>query len=286
MSKKRIMVVEDEGIVSLDIQHKLEGLGYDVPAVLSSGELAIERIRDLAPDLVLMDIQLSGEIDGVEAAEQIRQGYDIPVVYLTAFSDEKTLNRAKEAEPFGYLLKPFAERELHTSIEVALYKHSVEQEKSRLESQLRQAQKMEAIGELTTGIAHKFNSLLHGMMGNVDLALPSVTDELRPYLESALFDGQQAAQLTKQLTLYHLHDRGGRRSIDMGALVADVVKTCREIFARKQSIEIDLVVDVEAELPKAHGDPPQLRQCISNLCVNAQEALEVRPAGDAPPPSY
>ena len=136
MTKARILVVEDEGIVALNIQSSLESLGYDVPVVVASGEEAIEEAERTRPDLVLMDIMLEGEWDGVEAAEQIRQRFNIPVIYLTAYADENTLQRAKIAEPFGYLLKPFEERELHTTIEIALYKHKAEEEREKLIGEL------------------------------------------------------------------------------------------------------------------------------------------------------
>ena len=122
MENTQILVVEDEAIVALDIQSKLRSRGYEVPALASSGKEAVEIADALRPDLVLMDIQLEGDIDGVEAAEQIRRRFGTPVVYLTAYSDDRTLQRAKVAEPFGYLLKPFEERKLHAAIEVALYK--------------------------------------------------------------------------------------------------------------------------------------------------------------------
>jgi PAS domain S-box-containing protein len=127
MAKAQILVVEDEGIVALNIQSGLESLGYDVPVVVASGEEAIEEAERTRPDLVLMDIMLAGEMDGVEAAEQIRQRFNIPVIYLTAYVDDDTLQRARITEPFGYLLKPFEERELHTTIEMALYKHKAEE---------------------------------------------------------------------------------------------------------------------------------------------------------------
>jgi diguanylate cyclase (GGDEF)-like protein/PAS domain S-box-containing protein len=122
----RILVVEDESIVALDIQDRLESLGYEVPNTVASGEKAIEQAGVLRPDLVLMDIQLQGRMDGVEAADQIRQLFGIPVIYLTANADHPTVERAKVTEPFGYVIKPFEERELHTTIEVALYKHKAE----------------------------------------------------------------------------------------------------------------------------------------------------------------
>ena len=127
MTQARILVVEDESIVAADIQDRLESLGYEVPTTVASGEKAVEEAGSLRPDLVLMDIQLKGRMDGVEAADQIRQRFGIPVIYLTANADHPTVQRAKLTEPFGYVIKPFEERELHTAIEVALYKHNAEQ---------------------------------------------------------------------------------------------------------------------------------------------------------------
>ncbi len=122
----QILVVEDEGIVAKDIQNRLTNMGYHVPAVTATGEDAIVKAEEFKPDLVLMDIMLKGTMDGVTAADTIRQKFNIPVIYVTAYSDQNTLDRAKISEPFGYLLKPFEERELHSTIEMALYKHKME----------------------------------------------------------------------------------------------------------------------------------------------------------------
>jgi PAS domain S-box-containing protein len=126
MSTPSILVVEDEQIVARDILARLERQGYAVTAVVASGEEAVASVAVVRPDLVLMDIMLQGEMDGIAAAEKIREHYEIPVVYLTAYADERTLQRAKISEPFGYLLKPFEERELHITIQMALYKHAME----------------------------------------------------------------------------------------------------------------------------------------------------------------
>lgn len=120
------MVVEDETIVSLDLQSRLKSMGYEVVDAVGTGEEAVASAREHQPDLVLMDIGLRGSIDGVQAAEQIKKSYQIPVIYLTASSDEKTIQRAKLTEPFGYILKPFEDRELHSHIEIAVYKHGAE----------------------------------------------------------------------------------------------------------------------------------------------------------------
>ncbi len=127
-AKKRIIIVEDKSIVSHDLRKRLEVLGYEVPGIAASGEKAIELVKEHMPDLVLMDIQLEGEMDGIEAANQIKAEYHIPVIFLTAFSDEATLKRAMITEPYAYIIKPFEPRELQVSIEIALYKHEMETE--------------------------------------------------------------------------------------------------------------------------------------------------------------
>jgi two-component system cell cycle sensor histidine kinase/response regulator CckA len=126
LSKVKVLVVEDERIVAKDIQNTLKNLGYEVPAIASTGEEAINKTGELLPDIVLMDIVLKGNIDGIDAASRIKAKYKTPIIYLTAYEDEETLDRAKITEPLGYILKPFEERDLHTTLEMALYKHSME----------------------------------------------------------------------------------------------------------------------------------------------------------------
>lgn len=120
----KILVVEDESIVALDIERGLKRIGYDIAGVADNGCDAIRLVTEKSPQLVLMDIQLKGDIDGIETAQKIHSQFNIPVIFLTAYADEPTLQRAKLTEPFGYLLKPFEETELRTAIEVALHKHS------------------------------------------------------------------------------------------------------------------------------------------------------------------
>ncbi len=135
MKSRMIMVVEDELIVAEDLTHWLAGLGYGVGSRAANGQEAVQRCESTRPDLVLMDILLPGDMDGIQAAEVIRDRFDIPVVYITASSDEATLARAKVTQPFGYILKPFDERSLYSTIEMALYKH--ESEKRLRESEER-----------------------------------------------------------------------------------------------------------------------------------------------------
>ena len=126
MSKPRILIAEDERIVAEDIKRTLEKFGYSISSITSSGEETVKKAQEEKPDLMLMDIVLEGEIDGIEAARQIRERLFIPVVYLTAFADDRLLMRAKITEPYSYLLKPFEDRELYAAIEMALSKHAIE----------------------------------------------------------------------------------------------------------------------------------------------------------------
>jgi DNA-binding LytR/AlgR family response regulator len=128
MPKINVLVVEDESIVSKDIQQSLKKLGYNVVGAASTGEKAVELVQEFKPDIILMDIMLKGDMTGIDTAEKIKEDHGIPVIFLTAYADESTLARAKVTEPYGYIIKPFKEIDLHTSIEIALYKHSKEKE--------------------------------------------------------------------------------------------------------------------------------------------------------------
>ena len=128
MSKINILVVEDESIVSKDIQHSLKKIGYNVVGAASTGEKAIELALSEKPDLILMDIMLKGSMNGIEAADIIKKEMSIPVIFLTAYADESTLAKVKIMEPYGYILKPFKEIDIQTSVEMAIYKHAKEQE--------------------------------------------------------------------------------------------------------------------------------------------------------------
>lgn len=152
---KKILIVEDESIIAMEIQARLQHLGYDASVIVHTGNDAIDKACELSPDIVLMDITLKGNIDGVEAATEIKTRYKIPVVYLTANVDEQTFLRAKVTEPFGYLLKPFEERLLHATIEMALYKSRSERELDRYREQLEETvkEREKLIGELRQALA-------------------------------------------------------------------------------------------------------------------------------------
>ncbi len=140
MENAQILIVEDDTITAMDIENQLKNLGYGVTAKVAHGEDAIKQVKENTPDLVLMDIVLKGDMDGIEAADEIRSQFDIPVVFLTAYADRKRLERAKLTTPFGYIIKPFQDKDFRVTIEMALYIAKVDAERKRAEEALQESE--------------------------------------------------------------------------------------------------------------------------------------------------
>ncbi len=389
----RILVVEDEGIVAMEIQNRLSSMGYSVVAAVATGEVAIEKAGQLQPDLVLMDIRLKGKIDGVTAAEGIRARFDIPVIFLTAYADEHTLQRAKVTEPYGYVLKPFEERELHIAMEVALYKHRTERklkenerwlnttlnsigdaviamdstglvnfmnhtaetltgwslaaasgqdlwqlfqlfdertqtalenpvtqalhkgvkvtlgrdtllitkagaqlavegqaapirneadqtigvvlvlrdviEQRKLEGELLKTQRLESLGLMAGGIAHKFNNLLAVIISNISLIKLRTQKENNIYgkLETVEKTAWKAADAAQQLLTFA---KGGA-PIKKTCSVVEIITTATELVVKSFNVHHDLVLP--SELWSVEVDPGQISQVMTNLLINAEQAM-------------
>ena len=131
MIKTNILIVEDEIIIAKNIQYMLQGLGYNVCGIEDTGEKTIKKAEEAQPELILMDIKIKGDLNGIQTAQQIQLIYNIPIVFLSAYSDEKTLKEAKMINQFGYITKPFEESELFSTIEMALYFHKSDKEKDQ-----------------------------------------------------------------------------------------------------------------------------------------------------------
>jgi len=395
MAKARILVVEDESVVAKDIQIRLRGLGYTVSGIASSGEGAIQKAAKTHPDLVLMDIVLSGDMDGIEAAQEIISRYDIPVVYLTAYADEKKLQRAKITEPFGYVLKPFEEKEVYSAIEIALYKHRAEtklkenerwlstilksigdglivanrdgfvtfmnpvaesltgwkqekalgkhvkevfhvmdeekrvlsetliakvfqdgsgvnlanqillgskdgteiaidvsatpimddrgngtgsvvvfrdiSEQKLLQRQLQQAEKMQAVGTLASGMAHEFNNSLGAIHGYAQLLAKEVKIEhpMDEYLQKISAKCKQAAELVQRILNYSRPDVGKRVPVQVNQVVKEVQRFLRQTLPP----QIELESKLQGNLPFVMAAPTQLEQILLNLVMNALDAM-------------
>ncbi len=155
MNGKKIFITEDEFIVSKNLQYKLEELGYNVTGTAPSGEMAIEQIRKDPPDLVLMDIMLAGDMDGIDTAKMIRAEFEIPIIFLTAYSSEEISKRASLVDPYAYILKPYEERELEINISIALYK--AEAEKKIIEKQKELIELNKKLDSLVRNSTHELN---------------------------------------------------------------------------------------------------------------------------------
>jgi CheY-like chemotaxis protein len=151
MYSSRILIVEDESLVAADLRQRLTALGFTVAGVADTGRDAIRLAEERKPDLVLMDINLKGDMDGIAAADHIKSRLGIPVIYLTATSDRETVRRAQATEPWCFILKPFYERELEVNIEIGLFKARAEKEKARHLHDLRMArEEIKTLRELLT----------------------------------------------------------------------------------------------------------------------------------------
>ena len=154
MSNARILIVEDEAIVADDLSQTLQSLGFTVAGTAKSGEIAVRSVSETRPDLILMDIHLAGTLDGVQTASEIHQTGDVPVIYLTAYADKELLDRAKLTGPYGYIVKPYNERELHSVIEMALYKYALDKKLKESEERLQKLNE-----ELEARVAARTESL-------------------------------------------------------------------------------------------------------------------------------
>lgn len=192
----RILVVEDESIVAFNLQQRLSLLGYDVPAIAVSGQECLELVERTRPDLVLMDIHIQGETDGIEVAARLQQSHEIPVIYLTAYSEDSTLERARKTRPYGYLLKPFSERELHATIQMAFERQRLENELLDSRRLLQQALDAASMGvlELDKATAAVITSSRSAELIGLPQDQPLTLTELL-----ARVDGSERAAVTTKL---------------------------------------------------------------------------------------
>lgn len=276
MAGERIMIVEDEHIVALDIRKTIETLGYAVDGVHATGEACLESLNQHRPDLVLMDVRLAGEIDGFETARICREKHDIPVVMLTAFADESTLERGKTSQPLAYVVKPFDPRELNTAIFMSIYRHRMEKTVRDQRERLRRSEKMEALGRLTGGIAHDFNNLLTVILGYSRLIrdeLPDIAKPTRDAIADEVAGIEKAAQKSSALTRQLLSFSRNQTSDQEAICLSDVINRMEPILSKLVHDDVALTIDVSYERDSVYADRSQLEQVLINLVANARDAM-------------
>ncbi|MEG5171386.1 ATP-binding protein [Microcoleus sp. B3-D7] len=277
MNPIKILVVEDEVIVAQDIAGRLKKLGYAVTATVSSGEEAIQKVLENPPDLVLMDIVLKGEIDGVKAAEKIRTNRNVPTVFLTAYADDKTLQRAKLTDPLGYIIKPFQQNDLRVAIEIALHRHEIE---TKMRESLKAA---EAVRESVEEKSHRQNQYIsmaaHELRNPLNAILISAElldlDRTRSRDESqvrTLRLVHSATQKMNQLIDDMLFmGRAEAGKLKCNPLPINLVEFCQDLLAQlllgneaKHKLTL-----IPSDVTSAILDQQLLHGIISNLIVNA-----------------
>ncbi len=271
MPKAKLLIVEDEEIVAFDIESTLKSLDYEVPAIVSCKEEAIASAAKNQPDLVLMDIMLKGSMEGIEAANEIRSLFNIPVVYLTAYADINTLRQAKVTEPFGYLLKPFEEKELQTTIEMALARHQAEKR------MLQALEKEKEISELKS----RFISIASHEFRNPLATIRSSTDLLERYCQDFMDEKKskhfQQIQTSVNLMIQLLDDvlvmgKADAGKLDFNPKPLDLLEFCRNLVEELQlnaGSQHIIAFTSQGVCSEACMDENLLRQILTNLLSNA-----------------
>ena len=198
----RILCVENDNDTAKLIEKYLKKFGYILVGVATTGEEAITKFEECKPDLVLMDIQLDGKMDGIETAGKIRLSCETPIIYLTAYSDEKKLERARITEPFGYIIKPFKPKELHANISMALYKHKTEKKLKELNRELLEKEEMKAIMAMAITVNHEINNPLTAITGYAECLLSEkdLSDENKKVLSIIYKQAVKIGKIVKRFT--------------------------------------------------------------------------------------
>jgi signal transduction histidine kinase len=277
----RIYIVEDEALIAMELQDRLRSLGYEVAGTAANGEDVVREISARNVDLVLMDINLSGDMSGIEVAAWLRDNLQIGVIFLTAFSDPPLIDRARQVEPYGYLVKPYEERELHATLQMALSGRHAEVERRRLASESRalelrqlQAQKSESLRRMSAGSAHRLNNMLTVIMGNIDAANAHAHDQVR---FSASIAGAKAATLRAvelSQTVRQLAERPlGGNVLDLGSICRNAIENLRLVLPP----QVRFAAQIPLSGPLVYARADLIWEALLALITNAVEALDDHP---------
>ncbi len=293
MSGAKVLIVEDESIIALDIQTSLQNAGYEVIAIATTSEEAILAVTEFQPNLVLMDIQLKSDRDGVETAEHIHQKFRLPIIFLTAHADEKTLTRAKATQPFGYILKPFEDRELVTAIEIALSRHQAE---VSIEIALKKEREINELkSRFVSVVSHEFRNPLNAILFSTELLqrynVQLSTQKRETYLQRIQASVKRMNQLLSDVLTISETESG---KLQFRPQPIELVKFCQELvdellistdhrnpiqFSHHCTAALNRSIVVKAGIPTIisnsaasslpHVDERLLHHILTNLLSNA-----------------
>lgn len=270
MTRPHILLVEDESIVAMDMSRRLISLGYPSVEYVATGEAAVAYAVEHKPDLILMDIHLKGKMDGIQAAELIRRQNDIPLIYITAYADEKTFARAKKTEPYGFIMKPFQEREVRSSIEIALYKHAIQQE--LLQAKIDAEQANNAKSRFLTMMSHELRTPLNSILGMTQLAMESKSPaEQQEYIKVAHREGRNLLSLINTIIDYAQMETGQtvykNEDFHLDRMAEELIEIYRE-GAESKHLELSLLLEQDGPL-HLHGDTGKIKWIFMNIIGNA-----------------
>lgn len=271
----KILVVEDEPFIALDIKRRLLRLNYQVVAIANSAETALKAVAQFQPDLVLMDIQIEGDVDGIQTADQIQTHYRIPIVFLTAHADEVTLNQAKASQPFGYIVKPFENHDLSTAIEIALSRYHAELLTQRALEYEKELHELKS--RFVSVVSHEFRNPLAVIQLTLDM-LNQGDEVISPekkklYIKQAKDSTRQMKELLEDVLVLGESEAG---KLQCQLELSDLTDFCRSLIESFQmgiGAEHSIIFTVEQAI-----EPPQtfydfdsrlLRYILMNLLSNA-----------------
>ncbi|TGN08325.1 response regulator [Leptospira ilyithenensis] len=268
-SPKRVLVVEDERIIAINICSTLKQFGYSSEYV-SEGQAAIDCVDNELFDLVLMDIMLNGEMDGIEAAKIIKRRKDLPIIYLTAYSDDSTLDRAKSTEPFGYLIKPFNSRDLYISVEMAIYKSRIQKQLKDFQNKLSETQKWETIGLVAASISHDINNPLTSILNLAELIAKETSKtgqkSIQEHARKISSESERIAKIIKNLVSYSQTTSTILTYSDLYQIMLETRSFLHQYFL-KEGIQCE----IESEkLPLYFCQSQKIKQVFLNLLQDAR----------------
>lgn len=268
MTETKILIVEDELLIAKSLSKKLDKLGYTVIDIVSSGEAVLQKLTEIIPDLILMDLAIKGDLDGIETAEQLREIYDIPVIYVTAYADDKTLERAEVTGSYGYIIKPYKDRELHATIKMAINKHK------KIRESLAAAQAVSEDKSKYLAIAsHDLRAPLAAIQMSAEM-LQRSSEKWSEERRQKHFQRIQASVknmsglLEDVLTISQAES--GKLTFEPGPL--DAIAFCRQMIEEFQGVTSDthtLTFSSQGDTSPVNLDEKLLRPILANLLSNA-----------------
>ncbi len=268
---RNIFILEDSKTEVFHLKALLKKSGYEVIGTAETGAEAVRIVPELKPDLMFADIIIKGPTDGIDTALEIRKQISVPVIFLTNYSDEHLVDRALQATPYAYLIKPVHEDQLRVTLETTANRIRMEREREKLAEQLYQSQKMDAIGQLAGGMAHNYNNIVSIILGNAELLAKEIAPGGPTFekLNKIVRSGVRARDLTTKLLSLAKKGKNDFKPVYLGKIIEEV----EEILQNAISKKITIKASMEDRDAIVRADTGLVVQALLNVCLNARDAM-------------